>query len=174
MKFRAIDIPKVVYQILRSNYAIRRDMRNGAPVLSLNNLYKFIVCCLYDIKTYFGAYDTERRRNYMIASCMPIQGQGTFVLNHLYGEHGVIEIGQPSFQSIYFYDRDSSTSANQIYMYTDDQNKPVYLGYEGASANTFIVTIPQALADDAEMYSDFVATLNSIVMYGLKYEIQIR
>lgn len=119
-------------------------------------------------------YDAERKKNYMIASCLPIQGQAQLVLNEIYGKYGFISIIPVTYQSIYFYDKASSTPANQIYLYTDDQNKPLYLGYHGASSNTAIITIPKGLRDDANLYSEFIATLNSIIMYGLTYEIQVQ
>lgn len=110
----------------------------------------------------------------MIASCMPIQGQMQLVLNKIYGTYGFISVIPGGFQSVYFYDKASSTSENQVYLYTGDSNEPLYLGYQGASSNTAIITIPAALFNDPDAYSSFIATVNSIVMYGIAYEIQIQ
>lgn len=173
MKFRNIEIFRLVFQILRSNYSIARRVENGSTILSLNVLYRYLVCCLYDIKAMFTAYDAMRRKNYMIASCSPVNGQANNVLNELFGEYGTINVTLTTYQAFYLWDVASTTEENKVYMYTSDTNQPIYLGWPGAASNITIIEVPQNLVDDADAYSEFIAVLRALVPYGVNYTIQV-
>ena len=167
MRFRIINIPRLVFQLLRSNYAIANKTENNVTYLFLNRLYKFIVCCLYDLTENLNHYFLLRQRYFMIASCIQVRGQVIAVLNHLYGQYGLIQFGDESFQDFYLYD--ATAGAPPVYFHTDN---PVYLGFAGAAANKFTVLIPIELKNNTEVYSDFIADINAIIMYGLTYEIK--
>ena len=112
MKFRAVDIPNLIYQILRPNYAVTYGDEKTLP--ALNQMYKFLLACLYPLQPKWNEYDALRRKYYMIASCL--------------------------------YDSYPDDESKQVYLYTEgSENAPVYWGFQGATSNETIVSVPVEL-----------------------------
>lgn len=174
MIFRKIDIVTYTFRVLRANFSIRNTIEeNKETVYSLNNLYKFCVCCIYDLQYIFNRYDAYRKKYYMIASCYPIVGQIENVLNYLYDPEQkriIIDNTSSSYMS-YFY---PTNVLGRRYLYPKDSNKPLYLNHKRQRENNPIVVIPKDISQNAGLYSELIATLNALIMYGVEYKILIR
>ena len=141
MKFRAVDIPNLIYQILRPNYAVTYGDEKTLP--ALNQMYKFLLACLYPLQPKWNEYDALRRKYYMIASCEPNISNVSNVLNHLFGQYGEIIISNSSLNQMYLYDSYPKDESKQVYLYTEgSENAPVYWGFQGATSNETIVRVP--------------------------------
>ena len=144
MKFRAVDIPNLIYQILRPNYAVTYGDEKTLP--ALNQTYKFLLACLYPLQPKWNEYDALRRKYYMIASCEPNISNVSNVLNHLFGQYGEIIISNSSLNQMYLYDSYPDDESKQVYLYTEgSENAPVYWGFQGATSNETIVSVPVEL-----------------------------
>lgn len=144
MKFRAVDIPNLIYQILRPNYAVTYGDEKTLP--ALNQMYKFLLACLYPLQPKWNEYDALRRKYYMIASCEPNISNVSNVLNHLFGQYGEIIISNSSLNQMYLYDSYPDDESKQVYLYTEgSENAPVYWGFQGATSNETIVSVPVEL-----------------------------
>lgn len=168
---RAIDIKRLVLQLLRPNYAIS----NGVMVdgvynpPKLNTIYKFIFSLVYPLSPYIEQWDKVRRKSYAIAACQYGRKQVMAILNYYYGQYGTISSNSDIDELAYLYaegDPDGTTT----YLYPDGSN-PVYLYKEGSFLGTTIIYIPAALAA-SDSYSDFVADLNSMILYGIQVTIK--
>lgn len=102
---RAIDIPKLAYQLLRPNYALTNGLRTEKGYCSpqLNTLYRFILSLIYPLLPTLESWDRSRRKSYAIAACQYGQAQVLAILNKYYGQYGQISIQVNSADMVYFY-----------------------------------------------------------------------
>lgn len=168
---RAIDIKRLVLELLRPNYAIS----NGVTVNGeynppkLNTIYKFIFSLVYPLYSSLEQWDKERRRSYAIAACQYGRMQVLAILNYYYGQFGPITSNSDNDDVLYLYAEDDP-EATDTYLYAEG-GTPVYLYKEGSFLGTTIIYIPAALAT-SDSYSDFVADLNSMILYGIQVTIK--
>lgn len=170
---RAIDIPKLAYQLLRPNYALTNGLRTEKGYCSpqLNTLYRFILSLIYPLLPTLESWDRSRRKSYAIAACQYGQAQVLGILNKYYGQYGQIHVN--SADTVYFYTA-GEEGAVPVYMYSSGgANTPTYFYTEGSLfGNSTTVVIPKELADSND-YDDFIADLNAMLLYGIKVELKI-
>lgn len=170
---RAIDIPKLAYQLLRPNYALTNGLRTEKGYCSpqLNTLYRFILSLIYPLLPTLESWDRSRRKSYAIAACQYGLAQVLAILNKYYGQHGRISI--QSANANYFYTA-GEEGAVPVYMYSSGgANTPTYFYTEGSLfGNSTTVVIPKELADSND-YDDFIADLNAMLLYGIKVKLKI-
>lgn len=101
---RAIDIPKLAYQLLRPNYALTNGLRTEKGYCSpqLNTLYRFILSLIYPLLPTLESWDRSRRKSYAIAACQYGLAQVLAILNKYYGQYGQIRIQVNSANANYF------------------------------------------------------------------------
>lgn len=171
---RAIDIPKLAYQLLRPNYALTNGLRTEKGYCSpqLNTLYRFILSLIYPLLPTLESWDRSRRKSYAIAACQYGLAQVLAILNKYYGQYGQISIRVNSAAN-YFYTA-GEEEAVPVYMYSSGgANTPTYFYTEGSLfGNSTTVVIPKELADSND-YDDFIADLNAMLLYGIKVELKI-
>lgn len=169
---RAIDIPKLAYQLLRPNYALTNGLRTEKGYCSpqLNTLYRFILSLIYPLLPTLESWDRSRRKSYAIAACQYGQAQVLAILNKYYGQ---ISIQVNSANANYFYTA-GEEEAVPVYMYSSGgANTPTYFYTEGSLfGNSTTVVIPKELADSND-YDDFIADLNAMLLYGIKVKLKI-
>lgn len=172
---RAIDIPKLAYQLLRPNYALTNGLRTEKGYCSpqLNTLYLFILSLIYPLLPTLESWDRSRRKSYAIAACQYGLAQVLAILNKYYGQYGQISIRVNSANGNYFYTA-GEEEAVPVYMYSSGgANTPTYFYTEGSLfGNSTTVVIPKELADSND-YDDFIADLNAMLLYGIKVELKI-
>lgn len=172
---RAIDIPKLAYQLLRPNYALTNGLRTEKGYCSpqLNTLYRFILSLIYPLLPTLESWDRSRRKSYAIAACQYGLAQVLAILNKYYGQYGQISIQANSANANYFYTA-GEEEAVPVYMYSSGgANTPTYFYTEGSLfGNSTTVVIPKELADSND-YDDFIADLNAMLLYGIKVELKI-
>lgn len=170
---RAIDIPKLAYQLLRPNYALTNGLRTEKGYCSpqLNTLYRFILSLIYPLLPTLESWDRSRRKSYAIAACQYGLAQVLAILNKYYGQYGQISIQVNSTN--YFYTA-GEEGAVPVYMYSSGgANTPTYFYTEGSLfGDSTTVVIPKELADSND-YDDFIADLNAMLLYGIKVELKI-
>lgn len=172
---RAIDIPKLAYQLLRPNYALTNGLRTEKGYCSpqLNTLYRFILSLIYPLLPTLESWNRSRRKSYAIAACQYGLAQVLAILNKYYGQYGQISIWVNSANANYFYTA-GEEEAVPVYMYSSGgANTPTYFYTEGSLfGNSTTVVIPKELADSND-YDDFIADLNAMLLYGIKVELKI-
>lgn len=171
---RAIDIKKLVFQVLRPNYALTNGLRTEKGYCSpqLNTLYRFVLSLLFSLSPALESWDRSRRKSYAIAACQYGQAQVLAILNKYYGQYGQISIQVNSANMVYFYAA-GEEGAVPIYMYSSEgANTPTYFYTEGSlSGNSTTVIIPKELADSND-YDDFIADLNAMLLYGIEVKLK--
>lgn len=171
---RAIDIPKLAYQLLRPNYALTNGLRTEKGYCSpqLNTLYRFILSLIYPLLPTLESWDRSRRKSYAIAACQYGLAQVLAILNKYYGQYGRISIQVNSANMIYFYTA-GEEEAVPVYMYSSGgANTPTYFYTEGSLfGNSTTVVIHKELADSND-YDDFIADLNAMLLYGIEVKLK--
>lgn len=171
---RAIDIPKLAYQLLRPNYALTNGLRTEKGYCSpqLNTLYRFILSLIYPLLPTLESWDRSRRKLYAIAACQYGLAQVLAILNKYYGQYGQISIQVNSADMVFY--TAGEEGAVPVYMYSSGgANTPTYFYTEGSLfGNSTTVVIPKELADSND-YDDFIADLNAMLLYGIKVELKI-
>lgn len=169
MRFRYINIPKLVFQLLRGNYATRIDYDPVEQPQRTTNLYRLLLACLYPFKESIKAYYPIRSKWYMLAACTPTYGQIERVLNYWYDYDNGITITPSRASAIgsMWY----SGPDPKVYLYTS-ATPPVYLGRGGNYTEAPIVNIPIALFNDTQVYNQFIADLNVLTPFYLTYTIK--
>lgn len=169
MRFRYIDIPKLVLQLLRPNYSVRRDHSYTEQPFWTTIIYRYCLSLLMVLHDYLYNYYMVRSKWYMMAACTPTYGQIEGVLRYWYGEWGQISI-TPSVASIWrsmWYD----SPTPPVYLYNTPTPK-VYLGQGGTITEQPIITIPAALYNNSEAYNQFIADVNTLFPFYIKYTIK--
>jgi hypothetical protein len=169
MRFRYIDIPKLVLQLLRPNYSVRRDHSYTEQPFWTTIIYRYCLSLLMVLHDYLYNYYMVRSKWYMMATCTPTYGQIEGVLRYWYGEWGRISI-TPSGASIWrsmWYD-----SPNPPVCLYDTPTPKVYLGQGGTITEQPIIAIPAALYNNSEAYNQFIADVNTLFPFYIKYTIK--
>lgn len=169
MRFRYIDIPRLVFQFVRSNFATRSDYDAETQPIRTTYIYRLCLCICFLFRGNLKDYYRTRSKQYMIAACTPTYGQIERVLNYWYNSYGG-EIywtrSQASVEESYLY-----TEANPpVYFYRGD-TPPVYLGRGGNYTEMPIIHIPQALYTSTD-YSQFIADLNLLLPFWVSYIVE--
>lgn len=170
MRFRYINIPKLVLQLLRGNYSVRHDYDAQTQPQITTNLYRYCLACVSNFQQYLQSYYENRSKYYMYAVCTPVYGQIERVLNYWYGTFGNITITPSSAETgvSYWYAEDTPKK----YLFEGD-TPPVYLGFGGNYTEKPIVNVPKALADLPEVYSQFIADVNLLLPFYITYSVNI-
>lgn len=167
MKFRIIDIPILIFQVLRPNYSLKKGNINTEYNPVFNRIYKFLFCCLYYLKQYIDDFENKRKKYLMIAACQPCVSQISNVLNKLYGTFGPIRIENQDLNEIYWF---PDNSFSPIYIPTNDTDLPYYLGFAGVNANDSTIFIPNKLViGEAALNYACVTQTGRIIAIGLNH-----
>lgn len=144
MRFRAVDIPRLVLEVLRPNYSIRKDEDSeGNIVFSMSFLYQYILCLVYTFVIYWRGFDELRAREYMVASTLPIKGNMENVLNKLFEQYGSdIEVNTVVTDNLWFYD-EVVYPDDPVWFYQNEDDAEFYASYNGTS-ETIISTSARA------------------------------
>ena len=170
MRFRYIDIPKLVYELLRGNMALRRDYDEQTQPELINNLYRVCLALVWCLNEDLRAYYRMRCKWYMLAHCTPTYGQIERVLNYWYGDFGPIYV-HPSEASVYnSYWYAEADPSRLLYW---GEYPQVFLGRGGNYTEAPIVEIPAALQANSEVYEQFIADLNILTPFFVDYTIQV-
>lgn len=167
---RIIDIPHIILQLIRGNYALTSpyiDENNVFHPSVLNKFYAFILAVVWSISAPLTSWDYSRRKYFAIASCDYGSAQCLAILNKWHGTWGNITYsGVPT--SVAFLYHKSETPIVYAYHTTDtvDALAQLYLWRSGATAAGGIITIPQGLSLSTD-YNDFVADLNTLTLFGV-------
>lgn len=170
MRFRYINLLRLAFQLLRSNYALRYDYDPEQGRTQLTTfLYRVCLAMVYPFKKNLIELYRIRSKQYMLAACTPTQGQIERVLNKLYDYDTEIQIigGSSAVTRSYLYTKNQPA----VYLYTAD-NPSVYWGTWTNYSSLPVIRIPQSLKDDEVRYEQFIADLNKLIPFYLEYVIQ--
>lgn len=167
MRFRYIYISRLIFQLLRPNYAIRYDYDGDEQPERLNSFYRLILCILCTLSATLEEYYHFRLKWYMLSGCEPTYGQVQRVMQKLYDDRVQIVAGNITVNDTYLYME--PTPARYLYV---DGIPAVFWGESGAYANYPTIRIPQELYDDTILYNNFIADLNVLVPFNVPYVIQ--
>lgn len=167
MRFRYIHIPRLLFQILRPNYALKDSAFSVGDGEYTNGLYRLLLSILWTLQSALLGYYEYRLRWYMIAACEPTYGHIERVLQVLYGEGIYINRASINIQDSYLYD--STNPAQYLYSASSPE---VYWGTVGVYDTLPIIMIPQSLMDDSRLYNKFIQDLNTIIPFYLNYVIE--
>lgn len=168
MNLRHIYIPRLLFEIMRAQYALD----NNPSGRRLNLLYRFLFACLSPINNAISDYESQCAKYFALASndgsCISIQSY----MNQYYGQYGAITIGAtPVFDTI-MWDYDGQDDHSVVmYDYSADQSEAVTIYNYGSTSNTPSIYIPAGLKNDTARYEDFIADLNALTAYGIQYAI---
>lgn len=166
MRFRYINIQKMVFQLIRPDFALRYDYDPVNQRNRINYFTRIILAICYTLNGSLIQYYRHRTKWYMIAACTPTYGQIQRVLQYLYGmEYGDISITPSGAQlaNSYLYKEDTPAK----YLYTTDEPQ-IFWGQLGNVTEVPIVRLPQALVDSDD-YEDFISTLNLLFPFHISY-----
>lgn len=170
MRFRYINLLRLTFQLLRSNYALRNDYDPEQGRTQLTTfLYRACLAMVYPFKKNLVELYRIRAKQYMLAVCTPTRGQIERVLNKLYDYYDEITIasGSQDVSRSYLY-----TANNPgVYLYTGD-DPAVYWGIWTNYSSLPVIRIPQELKDDEVRYELFIADLNKLIPFYVEYVIQ--
>lgn len=167
MRFRYINIPKLLLQTLRGNYATRYDYDEMTQPTRISYIFKICLALSYVLKNGLDSYYAFRSKWYMLASCTPTYGQIERVMSTIYSYDISITRSQASIEDSYWYMEEQP----KRYLYTSG-NPPVYMGRGGNYTEIPIINIPYELSVSSE-YAQFIADLNMIVPFFIPYTINI-
>ena len=157
---RIVDIPKLVWQVLRPNYAVTEGVVKPDSTYTLptmTRLYKFILACLFILVPVWDIFDAARRKMYAVAASGYGAAQVMAYLNDKYGMYGEIDVSIED-DNLYFFPQNETP----VYLYSTG-NKPML--YQSNSFRVML-NIPAQLAADSSIYPQFVADINSLIFYG--------
>ena len=77
MKFKNINISKILYELLRSDLSINLSQK-------LSIFYKYLLACLYPLQISFDNFFVWRKKEFIISNCHWENGNLTNVLNLLF------------------------------------------------------------------------------------------
>lgn len=166
---RKLDIPRLLFDLLRPEFSIRKDRDD------LTDLYKFLGCCLAPLarreKTDWGpVYE----RNMALASCDGSLISVSAYLNKYFNKYGQITIESPIDHSVIMWPYSSAgTGAVTMYPYEGGGGHAVIMYNYGIALNSPIITIPAKLKRNRAMYSDFLADLSALTMYGIQFVVNV-
>lgn len=163
MRFRYISIAKLVFQLLRGNYALRSDYDAEKQPQRTTFLYRLCLAMCYVISGDLQRYYETRSKWYMLVSCTPSYGQIARVLTYWYGYNITITPSVTQTKQSYWYDALKSKEEGQPYLY-DDGEHPVYMGLSG-NATEPIVNIPEVLYNNPIAMAQFRADLSVLVPF---------
>ena len=165
---RHIYIPRLLFEILRAQYALD----NNPFGRRLNLLYRFLFACLSPINNRNATYEVHNAKYFALASndgsVISIQSY----LNAYYGTYGRITLGSAPAFDVIMYDYDGQTEhAVDMYDYDGQTEHATTIYNYGSVINSPSVTIPEGLKNDTTLYEDFIADLNALTAYGIQYAI---
>lgn len=176
LPFRKINIPMLIYQIGRPNYMVNSSYR-------LNNLFKFILALLSPFISIWDKYNTQRIRAYKVAQCEYGIKQVEDILNDLYDPDPNNPTPDPDYtgdyrrikchnttDNLYFYS-ESYTPDNPKYVNPIGKTPPIYV-YNYTITTNVIIEYPKELENDIKSFSNFMQTVDSLVIWGIKYELK--
>lgn len=169
MKFRYIDIPKLVFQVLRSNYAVRYDYDENEQPQATSNIYRLCLAMCVILTDQLQSYYRTREKAYILSVCTPVYNQTAAVLNYLFGYNDEIYITPSGAQAdgSYLYMEDEPAT----YLYTEDEPQ-VFWGQIGTYTESPIINIPLELQQNTVKYNQFIADLNTLFPFYLPYTIR--
>lgn len=166
MRFRFLNVPRIIFQILRSNYAVRSDYDPEMQPMALNYMYKFCLALIWPLKPRLDAFYEMRERWYILCACSPTYGQIERVLNSLWEyQNNEITITPSSAELAESYLYDTDTPAE--YWYAED-TPAVYLGRGGVFSEVPIVNVPSALYNSPQ-YEQFLQELRFLVPFYIGF-----
>lgn len=168
MRFRFLDIPKLVFQTLRTNYSVRNDYNNPNAPHKTTYIYRFCLSVCDVFKEYLENYYIVRWKGKLLAACTPTYGQIERVLTEIYDYQILITPSNSSLSNSFWY----GNPTPKIYLYTSN-TPPRYLGTTANYSAAPIINIPSDLANDSDLYAEFIADLNTLVPFYINYNINI-
>lgn len=170
MRFRYIDLSRLILQTMRPNYALRHDFDPVTQPLRTNTLFRYILAILWPLYSMLRGYYQYRCKWYMFAACTPTYGQIERVMDYWYGSYGAITI-TPSVATT-SYPMWYEEAQPPKYLREEDE-PPVFFGEGGNYAEAPIVNIPSSIFNDKEVYNSFIADLNVLVPFYITYTIKV-
>lgn len=162
MRFRYISIAKLVFQLLRGNYALRSDYEPETQPQRTTFLYRLCLAICYVFSGDLQRYYETRSRWYMLVSCTPSYGQIERVLTYLYGYNITVTPSTTQTHQSYWY---AQPQPKEIQPYLrDGSDHPVYLG-ASSNATEPIINIPTALYNNPVAMAQFRADLSVLVPF---------
>lgn len=171
MKFRYIDTPRLIFQLLRSNYAVRTDTKAPEQPRYLTYLYRLCLALVWPLDAILKNYYKVRSKWYMLTACYPSYGQAMRVIDYWYPDWAgqiTIEPSQATITNSYWY----AEPTPPVYLYAE-ATPPVYLGRGVNYSEAPIVNIPQALVNDTETYNQLIRDLDILFPFYVPYAINI-
>lgn len=163
--FREIDIRKLTMLFMRQYWSITAS-------LTLSVAYKLVYCCLTPLKTPLANFVAFRAKQKLLAMMPWTYGSAVKYLQDTYSSDIQFEyLG----------------ANNTVWLATDDASNQVWLTYDTSVAPTFlpstvtsvnginilVINVPQSLADDSALYAQFIADLNTLILDGITYKINV-
>lgn len=186
MKFRSIDFTRLLYNLGRYNYMLTNyESPNPGNLLyrtRLGSYFRWLWAIVTELDESWEVYEGERAERYMVASCAPINGQASNVLNYIFGANGThgsfgnitisTETGGIFFPYI---DSDAPEKADQVFLPYDDsapESSYVYFPWEGIVSNHLVIRIPSSLEQNEIEFDNFIAYVNAIFPYSIRFVIE--
>lgn len=160
---RTLNIARHLFNILRPQYALNYVTQQ------LNNLYRFLLACLYPLIAPEKNYEAASRKYYALAANDGSAISIAAYLNYYYGKYGSIYFGAPLEKALIMYTYgDGEAVLFSPYSTSDPVTMYDYATRVKLQAST--IYVPSALTTSDE-YSDFTADLNALLVLGVKANI---
>lgn len=175
MKNWYLDIYRFLYFLARPNYALT-NANDGSPRV-FNKFYLFLAACLLPLRKVVEKYNKISAKMYALAS-----NDGTLIsvqayLNAYYGNgagYKPIEI-QSAYRTMYvgLYPEPPYAPNNSLGLYPQTYNggadskalRPI------GSKSVWSEIKIDATLQNTDLYDELIADINSLIMYGLHYEL---
>lgn len=171
---RHVDLIKVVFYLLRVSYGLWNKI---APAMPFNVIYRYLLGCIYPLISKVADYEQKSIKNFALAS-----NDGTYIsmqayLDYYYGSGAgfenpiVIDIDRV-FNTYFHPYAATNPTPTEMYPYTETSPQPLMLYNYGSVINAPTIKIPIELEQDTDLYNDFVADVNALILYSLQYTIE--
>lgn len=157
---RTLNIARHLFNILRPQYALNYVTQQ------LNNLYRFLLACLYPLVTPEKNYEKASKKYYALAANDGSSISIAAYLNYYYGQYGSIYFGAPAEKAVTMYTYGDG-EAVLFSPYGPSGAVSMYEFSGPVKIQPSTIYIPSELSGSEE-YSDFTADLNALLILGVK------
>lgn len=171
-----LDIYRYLYYLVRPNYAVEAHKKDEIQP-QFNRFYKFLAGVLYPVKDAVDSYNEVSAKMYALAN-----NDGTLIsaqgyLNAYYGDgagYKPIVVGS-AYQTVPNLVPQTAKDTPKFILFPAQTSKTtattVHLRPRGSINGWATIKADTAIQNDADAYSDFIADINALLMFGLNYEI---
>lgn len=173
------DIYRFLYYLVRPNYALTQSPPDETAPREFNKFYLFLAACLYPLWVVVQKYNTTSAKMFALAS-----NDGSYIsvqayLDNYYGTgagyKAVTVVSAFQTASVILTPEPPYTPDTPVAFYPQNYNSGqnyVSMRPRSVNAGWAVITVDATLLNNTSLYDDLVADINSLIMYGLQYELK--